>query len=437
MKGKVFIGWCGDTNIADEVKAKLKANDYEGVIGGESGSTTTLYLGQAILNEINACNQAIFVFQKKKDGFISPNTLYEFGYALSRFPLNKVFAFYIDFDHNDKSIPSDLSGIWAEHLETKNGKVPDGIIEFFLNHQKNVVQENKMELINSYFEMRHDFTIYDRRPFCSEYELAQYVLFFSQAAYLMNDVKEGSKCLERLASAAPNRIDELEQALRFGQGYLSIFKMLKTKEGVMFLEAEPFGEIERTFNDILDTVSEWSENDFTTWFEMLLYDSLNYIHVLCAADPGIPEEERNDILLASRPYAENCLARCDVLADNNDDAQCARLYRAYMYRNLATSFQKCSEPDEKESVSYLRSSLKERKSLLEHYKIRSISSTIFEAFEMEYYIAVSELIEYSADEREVKGSIRSCGTYLKKIKQLHQQKQHYYQNKKHQNFFWV
>ncbi len=36
MKGKVFIGWCGDATLADEVKNKLKAVDFEGIRGGQT-----------------------------------------------------------------------------------------------------------------------------------------------------------------------------------------------------------------------------------------------------------------------------------------------------------------------------------------------------------------------------------------------------------------
>ena len=135
MKGKVFIGWCGDTAIAQMVKKGLEEHGYVGVIGGECESTTTMYLGQSIINDIDSCNQAVFIFQKNKEGKISPNTIFEFGYALGRFQANRVFAFYIDIRRNDESIPSDIAGIWAENYDTKNGQVDEKIVDFFIEKQ--------------------------------------------------------------------------------------------------------------------------------------------------------------------------------------------------------------------------------------------------------------------------------------------------------------
>lgn len=427
MKGKVFIGWSGQDTIAREVKNRLEEMDYEGLVGGATRKTKTLFLGQSILNEIDSCNQAIFILQKKKDGRISPNTLFEFGYALSRFQTNKIHAFYIGIPHKDESIPSDIEGIWAESLSAADDTELAGkVVESFLRDQKNVIKENKMEIISSYYDKRHEFYMYGSRPFCSEYELAQHVLFFSQAAYIMNDIHEALACLQQLALSRRETGNELEQALHFGQQYLNIFLNVSTDEGRLSLKNRYFVEAKNTFEGILKNVSEWpEENEFKTWFELLLYDMLNYIYILRAACPGTAVERCDGFLSKSLPFADECLKRCEKLEKNDDDAQCVGLYRAYMYRNLATAYQKCSEPNEEEVKKYLQLSYEERKKLLEYYKIRSISSRIFESFEMEYYIAVSELLDYPEDEDVLDEYIESCSAYLERIKQLHKEKTHF------------
>ena len=427
MKGKVFIGWSGKDAIAQEVKSRLEQAEYEGVVGGDTKKTKTLFLGQSILNEIDSCDQAIFILQKKDNGNISSNTLFEFGYALSRFRANKIHAFFIGIPHKDESIPSDIRGIWAESLPTAgDGELAGRVVESFLRDQKNVINENKMEIISSYYEKRHAFYMFDNRPFCSEYELAQHVLFFSQAAYIMNDIHEASACLKQLALSLKETDDELEQALQFGQHYLDIFLNISTDEGRLSLKNRYFIDAKNAFEGILKNVTEWpEENEFKTWFELLLYDMLNYVYVLRAACPGTPPEKCDAYLLNSLPFADECLKRCAALAGNDGDAQCVGLYRAYMYRNLATAYQKCSKPNEEESIRYLKLSFEERKKLLDYYKIRSISSRIFESFEMEYYIAVSELLDYPEDEDVLDEYIESCSSYLERIKQLHKEKTHF------------
>ena len=96
MSEKVFIGWSGSNTIAEAVKIRLETKGFEGVVGGDTRKETSLFLGQSILNEIDQCHQAIFIMQLKKDGYISANTLFEFGYCLSRLDRNKIHVYYID-----------------------------------------------------------------------------------------------------------------------------------------------------------------------------------------------------------------------------------------------------------------------------------------------------------------------------------------------------
>ncbi len=432
MKGRIFIGWSGDTRIAEEVKAKLKKANYEGIVGGETGAAKTLFLGQAILEEIDTCDQGIFVFQKKKDGHISPSTLFELGYALARLKANKIHIFYVDIPEKDESIPTDLEGSWATHLfNVEEGMIDDKVIEIFLANQKKVFVGNKMEIINDYYEFRRDFDNYVKTSFCSEYELAQYVLFFSQAAYMFNDVYEGQACLTKLANSLTHISPELGTALRFAWGYLDIFVHVRAQEDILYLETIHFSDARETFSGVLKNLKSWPENEFKTWLELLALESLNYIHILGAACPDIPLDRRNRMLKNSIPYANRSLEKCEALTgspnnelnDLSNNEQCVTLYRAYMFRNLSTAYLKLGETDK--SKEYLKQSYEERRKLLEYYKVKTISSRIFESIEMEYYLAISELLDYHEDVDTLAESIDSCNDYLDKIKKLHLEKSHF------------
>ncbi len=131
MKGRIFIAWSGTNDIALKVKDYLETQDYTGVVGGAARATTGLFVGHTVLDEINHCNQAIFIVQKKDNGNISNNLMFEFGYSLAKFNSNKIHVFYVDIDQNDDTIPSDIQGIWADyynklHRCCKNhyGKIP-------------------------------------------------------------------------------------------------------------------------------------------------------------------------------------------------------------------------------------------------------------------------------------------------------------------------
>ncbi len=427
MKGKVFIGWCGDATLADEVKNKLKAVDFEGIRGGQTRADNYMYLGQAILTEIDGCNQAIFIFQKRKDGQISPNALFELGYALSRLEKNKIHVFYVDISENDPSIPADLKGIWAEYLyNIESNQIDEKVIESFLANQRKALFGNKMKIINNYYETRSAFETYVERPFCSEQELPQHVLFFSQAAFMFKDVQEGFQHLENLVKKLQFVGPELDQAFNFSLAYLNFFSNLSSQgEDCIYLDFIPFRTAREAFNDVLEEIESWPESDFKLWLEILALESLNYIHILRAASPEAKTEERDRHYDESISLAFRTLEKCDALIQRNKtggepvDEQCIAIYRAYMYRNLSTAYLKKGTPDTQTAKKYLKLSYRERKKLLTYFKKQPISSRIIETIEMEYFLAISELLEYPEDRDSLDENIISCKDYLCRIKGLH------------------
>ena len=431
MKGKVFIGWCGSTKLADEVKARLRDVDFDGIRGGQTRADNYLYLGQAILKEIDSCNQAIFIFQKKEDGSISASTLFELGYALARIEANKIHVFYIDIPERDESIPSDLEGIWAEHLfNVDNEQIDERVVEKFLANQKKVFIGNKMSIINTYYEKRSAFECYADRPFCSEYELAQHVVFFSQAAYMFNDVREGLEHLRRLEQRLSSIGPELMQSLRFAVAYLSFLQNIRSVGETIYITRDEFRRTRDAFNTVLNGIEDWPDSEFKTWLQIMALESLNYIRILRSTDPALRPDQRDRLLARSVEFAQQTLDKCDALcgspkrdiSDESTNEQCVTLYRAYMYRNLSTACLNKSEPDQAEANRYLILSYQERKKLLDYYKVRTISSRIFDTIEMEYYLAISEMLEFYEDEEVLEENVESCGDYLERIQDLHQKK---------------
>ncbi len=443
MKGIVFIGWSGDTKIANDIKNTLedKEHDYRCIVGGETRvdgkaapQAKTLYLGQLILDEIDKCNQAIFILKKKDDGSISHSALFELGYALSRLKPNKIHVFYIDIPENDDSIPTDLKGIYAKHIDTTpDEQIDDQVVTCFIENQRNIVDTNKMDIINSYYEERHLFDKYEEMPFCSEYELAQHVLIFSQAAYMLNDINEGSNCLTRLANGI-KLIPELELAIQYAQCYLSIFKSVNSDENIIFLNKVDFISKKRTLINVLNAIEEWGDNDFKIWFKILVIESLNYIHILCSSCPDVTDSDRESYLKKSIEYANECLKLIELVSDKESDLQFACVYKAYMYRNLFTAKRALNSSDVEVYKDLIRS-FKEREKLLEYYKIKSISSRIYENFEMEYYLAISELLdtppltsmtnEAASIDYDIEENIFLCKKYLEKAETLHKEKSHF------------
>jgi hypothetical protein len=426
MKGKVFIAWSGQNTLAVEIKKLIEQQGYTGVVGGQDGSTNGLFVGDVVLEEINHSNQAIFVVQKKPDGTISHNLTFELGYALAKFNSKKIHVYYIDINRNDETIPSDLNGIWADHFfssDTEN--IAEAVVEKFLAEQKYIIPENKMEVIDSYYRIKEVIQNYRNAPIYSEYELSQYVLFFSQAAYLFGNDNEALDALKNLTKELGNPCKELSLSINFGILYIEMIMKIQSRDELLFLKKEDFRDLSRELLSIEAEIETWPEDDFTQWFSVLLFDTINYSYVLYASNPEISTERKEKRLKASIEYAEKCLVFCDKLLENSKNLYFTELYKAYMYRNLATAHQMLGS-DAELIRENLEESFKMRVKLWYHYKkTNSINLRLMESFEMEYFLASSERLEYIDDDDDLEDSCDECQEYINKVQARNREKSHF------------
>lgn len=422
MKGKIFIAWSGKNELAHAVKQYLEKEDYVGIVGGQSGTDGGLFVGDVVLRELDQCNQAIFIMQEKQDGTISNNLMFELGYALSRFDTNKIHVFYIDITSEDKTIPSDIKGIWASFFNTaESDDIAAEIAEKFFSNQKNIIPEDKMSVVNSYYSIKEKIQRYSESPHCSEYEFAQYILFFSQAAYMFGNEKDASCELKDLIKSLSNPDTALDYAIRFGICYLEVLSRIQKEDGVLCLKKEDFRGLRRRLRDMQVVAESWEKDDFSMWYLTILYDIMNYAHILYASSPELSEEDRIRYLKNGMEYADKCLALCEILESKKQNYLCAQLYKAYMYRNLYTIHSILSE---QEAFAYecLEKSIKARKILVDYYEVHTISARLFDNFELEYYLALSEYLEYVTDEDDFYDYKEDCEEYIRRIKDLHRER---------------
>lgn len=426
MKGKIFIAWSGQNTLALEVKKILENEGYSGVVGGEAGAANGLFVGDAVLEEINHSNQAIFVVQKKADGTISNNLMFELGYSLAKFNSKKIHVFYIDINRNDETIPSDLNGIWADHfMSSDTDDIAKAITDRFLSDQKYIIPENKMQVIDNYYRIKEVIQRYHESPIYSEYELAQYVLFFSQAAYLFANETEALDSLKGLSKALHNPGEELSLTISFAMCYIEALLYTQKSDDLLYLKKEDYRTLDRRLRNMEETVASWPEDDFTKWFSALLFDIINYSTVLYASNPELGEERREKYLRESIVYAQKCLDVCDELIKSPANLHFTEIYMAYMYRNMATAQKMLGEDDELIHKN-LDDSYKMREKLWDHYnEIKSINSKLLDTFEMEYYLALSEQLEFIENKFRLEDSRDECEEYISRVKAHNREKSHF------------
>ena len=164
--------------------------NYKCFIGGnETNDSNYASVGDTVLQQIKSCNQAIVIFQEKSDGSISNNLFFELGYALASYGQTKVHC--VRPKGELLRLPSDFDNSFVGPVEDSDIEtLVSGIVDYFLARQKLSVNTNKMQLINNRYQIRE----YIKRHFsdqgsrCSDYELAQYLLFYIQAAQMFDDI---------------------------------------------------------------------------------------------------------------------------------------------------------------------------------------------------------------------------------------------------------
>lgn len=424
MKGRIFIAWSGNNTLAQEVKQRLDTEQYTGIVGGQDGAANGFFVGQAVLEEINQCNQAIFVIEKKADGTISNNLMFELGYALAKFKHNKLHLFYIDIE--EKEIPSDIRGAWATHAISETSEnVAEEIVEKFLAGQKHIIPEDKMAVINDYYDTKKMILEYAGSPRCSEYELAQYVLFFSQAAYMFHNEKEGFDCLELLTKSLRSPSPELGTAISVGMCYLRMLLAIRKGENVLYLQKEDYREAVNRLKEIEEDTRGWQKDDFTRWLRVIVLDAINYASILHSMCPELAEKKRNRILDGSIAPATECLSICEELLKHSANVHFVELYMAYMYRNRATAQKALDHPTE-EIRKNLELSYRMRRKLWNYYnEAKRINTRLLETFEMEYYLAMSEQLEYMEDLYDREDTRDDCEGYILRVKEMNREKSHF------------
>lgn len=431
MKGKVFIAWSGTNHLAWEVQKNLANHDYQGIVGG-SDSVNDLFINTTILNEMDSSDQAIFIVTKKNKSRISDNLMFELGYALKKYKPNKIHIFFIDIKHNTPLIPSDIRGLWATELSHKeyadDSELTEAIVQKFLENQKIIIPDEKIALIDSYHSEKDKFIRHLETPQCSEYELAQYVLFFSQAAYLHNEEAVAYDLVCKLTNGLKSIIPELNYALIYAQYHLDILKSIKKDSEELYLEDEKGDGLCERLTQLLQKTNvaqpALEDNEFKSWIQLFICSSLNYAYNLCAAYDPLPSSIVNKHLKASIEYGKQALELCEKLSDNPLNEQCITLQKGYINRNIAVSYKKMHS-DTSEIVKHLEISLEMRDNLLGHYETHPTNNKVFDKIELEYFIVASERLEYITDDDEFFKCEKKCEKYLVRAKK----------NQKEKNFF--
>lgn len=260
---------------------------------------------------------------------------------------------------------------------------------------------------------------------CSDYELAQYVLFYLQAGHMFGDERKILKEMQQFKDDYHSYFsDELSTAVNI---CISFFEMTlniqSTPDGEFFIDRRTFRKFRDNYLEYRATIVDDDMGTFDEWAKVFLSEHLTYAYNLYAGNPELSQENSIKNMELSKYWAEQALEDMKILEnsapvkDNNDHKGILSLFYAYVYRNLFLCSLKLKDGNE---IKWLEKSRKERTALKTNFEIGSIDSQLYDNFAMEYYLTLIECLNYAdalgLDEDDVEDYKDEVKKYIKESK---------------------
>lgn len=427
MKDRVFIAWSGSNKTALLVKEILeKKYNYYCAVGGNSDNNSNFSsVGDTVIQQIKSCNQAIIIFQNRADGCVSNNLFFELGYVLAMYGPKKIHCVRLATDK--VVLPSDFDGSFVEPIEAEGvDNFAIRIVDYFMGRQKMSVNENKMYLINNRYII-HDMlrTHYSEEGSkCSDYELAQYVMFYTQAAHMFNDEENVyAELLEFKQKHNFELSNELALALNMDLTYLDVVRSLRNDPytNEIYIDSRVFWNAKREYEHYKKLLAPDEVGIFDDWARIFLEERLAFFYMLVADNPEVEKEQQylyNEKCAQAACNAIEAIEKLEKIApchENNDSVGILSLLRAYLYRNLYLSKYKTGYKDE--ASRWLEETLREREKLKNTFGKGTIDTQLYNTFCMEYYLSLVNYLSFQdkgdVDDFEIEMYKQEIMEYLK------------------------
>ena len=265
------------------------------------------------------------------------------------------------------------------------------------------IRENKMMLINNRYKI-HEYIqrhFSDQGSKCSDYELAQYILFYIQAGHMFGDEAKTREEILNFKNAYHSYFsEELSIAVNMCITFYDMVMSIKIGDsGNTYLERADFRRFRDKYNEFNERIIDDDTGTFDEWARTFLVEHFTYAYSLYAMNPNNSEEVCKKNMEHCRYWAEYTIKMLDFLSsesyirDNNDHRGLISVFYAYAYRNLFLVYRYLG--DEETALEWLKKTMKERTLLKNNFDRGSIDTQLCDNFEMEYYLALIEFLTYA------------------------------------------
>lgn len=384
----IFIGWSGNKNLADEVARLINdANVDFAIVGG--GQPKDMFIGAQVIDQINRCDIAILLIEDK-NGIISPNLMFEWGYISAKYMVGNIYAFLIN--KQSKELPSDLMGSWVYEIQyDRESKSVEAcakeIFKLYDKNSKNFSVKNYFDLINDW--KRTYVYLTDDIP-DSNQALCEYILSGCLAAYYYQDNMLLRQTLNNLKVSST-----INDVVFFAKSYIDVF--IKSENMTKPLSQQDFFNGMQTFETMIARQKKLSD-DVEMLLDILNFDVYGLSCVLFARNENLDEDTKKFCFEKAKKCFEEDIERLSMFESKFQNNLClCQMLKSYIYNDFGHLCRDALN-DKQKFLELLAASVEERKHLYQTF-VSSYPGNTFLAtkLEQEYIIALSEQCNYMQD----------------------------------------
>ncbi len=456
MKDYVFIGWSRNRELAISIKDILDKRGFICVIGGVyENNPYDLRMRKGTVNEtinfqMNHCDQAILLFQKLDDNLgISGNLIYELGYINAQYNFidasTKLHIFKIDITQADDNLfPSDLHGIWGTNISSENKNITEMaelIVNEFINNQKQLKSRDKFDILNNHHFVEYEMKKHFENPSMSDYDLAQNILAYLQAAFCyqeQSDMKQKMEDFKAKMVEIGGKSKELRWSVDYAILTLTLFCLTTPDEDSMALSMNgvTFRKLLNGYVSIGETVIDnlssslknfdlidlkdmtfdeefVEQNQFESLLIAQMQEHVTYLILVYLLSGTISGAEREKYSNLGIRYCNSSIHNLNVLSEREEEEMYFKLLLSFAYKNLATF--NAFIGNEEGCIINQRKSLRLRSKLNAYVNgIPMIRPSLKDYINLEYLTQVVEVIKNYEDEYERADYLIEIQQYIEK-----------------------
>ena len=388
MTENIFIAWSGNKDLADELAKVSEADSRtKTIVGG--GLPVDMFVGEQVLEQINRCNLAILLVEDK-NGHISPNLMFEWGYIMAKLTSKNIHAFLINKGSGE--LPSDLLGSWASEITFDRDKdnitdVAQKIYDIFKINTQNQKKKNYFDLISNWKKVYVYLT--DDKP-DTDKEICEYILTGCLSAYYYQDNRALRNLLNRITVS-----EALNSMVMFAKAYVDVF--LNSNNMTKALSQDDFFKGMQIFEMTINRKRNLSE-ELDLFLDILCYDVYGLACCLYLRNTDIDEETKDFCAAKAKECFEKDIELIESLQQKSPVNIClVYLLKSYIYNDMCHLYRD-AYGDNQAFLSNLEISVEQRKNLWQTF-VAHYPNNIFLAtkLEQEYIIALSEQCAYMED----------------------------------------